>query len=241
MIPVVLPPDEDQDRRFAIGEEAYTGDGTMINSGFLDGLDVAAAKEKMRRCPLRETREGQASRRAADAISPPRLGHLAAALLGLPDPDDPLRALRHRAGAGEGSAGEASRRRELRQAGQPARPPSDLEACHLPAMRRPCDARDRHDGHLRRFVVVLRALLLAAVRASRSTPTPSAIGCRSINISAASSTRSCICSMRASSPAPCTRPVTRRSKSRSPDYSPRAWSPTRRIRTYTENGCCPTR
>ena len=58
------------------------------------------------------------------------------------------------------------------------------------------------------FVLVLRALLLAAVAASRPTPTPSAIGCRSINISAASSTRSCICSMRASSPAPCTRPVT---------------------------------
>jgi leucyl-tRNA synthetase len=46
VIPVVLPPGEDA-RRFTIGEEAYTGDGVMINSGFLDGLTVEAAKEKM--------------------------------------------------------------------------------------------------------------------------------------------------------------------------------------------------
>jgi leucyl-tRNA synthetase len=46
VIPVVLPKDQDP-AQFVIGEEAYSGDGTMINSGFLDGLDVAAAKEKM--------------------------------------------------------------------------------------------------------------------------------------------------------------------------------------------------
>ncbi|MGH6748024.1 MAG: leucine--tRNA ligase, partial [Methyloceanibacter sp.] len=46
VIPVVLPKDQDP-AQFVIGEEAYTGDGTMINSGFLDELDVAAAKEKM--------------------------------------------------------------------------------------------------------------------------------------------------------------------------------------------------
>ncbi|MGC1712719.1 MAG: leucine--tRNA ligase [Methyloceanibacter sp.] len=46
VIPVVLPADEDK-ARFAIGDEAYTGDGTMINSGSLDGLDVAAAKAKI--------------------------------------------------------------------------------------------------------------------------------------------------------------------------------------------------
>jgi leucyl-tRNA synthetase len=44
VIPVVLPPGEDP-KTFAIADEAYTGDGIMINSGFLDGLDVAAAKE----------------------------------------------------------------------------------------------------------------------------------------------------------------------------------------------------
>ena len=46
VIPVVLPAGADR-ARFAIGDEAYTGDGTMINSASLDGLDVAAAKEKI--------------------------------------------------------------------------------------------------------------------------------------------------------------------------------------------------
>ena len=42
--------------------------------------------------------------------------------------------------------------------GQPARPPPDLEARRLSEMRPAGAARDRHDGHLRRFVVVLRPL-----------------------------------------------------------------------------------
>ncbi|MET0688999.1 MAG: leucine--tRNA ligase [Methyloceanibacter sp.] len=44
VLPVVLPPDCDPDE-FEIGDEAYTGDGTLINSAFLDGLEVDAAKE----------------------------------------------------------------------------------------------------------------------------------------------------------------------------------------------------
>ncbi|MBV9653440.1 MAG: leucine--tRNA ligase [Acetobacteraceae bacterium] len=42
--PVVLPPDADP-ARFAIGEEAYTGPGTLYQSAFLDGLDTGRAKE----------------------------------------------------------------------------------------------------------------------------------------------------------------------------------------------------
>jgi leucyl-tRNA synthetase len=41
--PVVLPPGADQDT-YAVGKEAYVGPGTAFNSGFLDGLDVDAAK-----------------------------------------------------------------------------------------------------------------------------------------------------------------------------------------------------
>jgi leucyl-tRNA synthetase len=41
--PVVLPPGTDA-ATFAIGAEAYTGPGTAIHSGFLDGLDTDAAK-----------------------------------------------------------------------------------------------------------------------------------------------------------------------------------------------------
>jgi leucyl-tRNA synthetase len=43
VIAVVCPP-ELAGAGFAIDDEAYLGDGTMINSGFLDGLGVAAAK-----------------------------------------------------------------------------------------------------------------------------------------------------------------------------------------------------
>jgi len=44
VIPVVLPPDAEA-KTFEIGEEAYVGEGTMINSQFLDGLAVAPAKK----------------------------------------------------------------------------------------------------------------------------------------------------------------------------------------------------
>ncbi|MDE1968018.1 MAG: leucine--tRNA ligase [Alphaproteobacteria bacterium] len=43
--PVVLPPDADA-KSFAIADEAYTGDGAHINSGFLDRLDVPSAKRR---------------------------------------------------------------------------------------------------------------------------------------------------------------------------------------------------
>ena len=43
--PVVLPPGEDP-ASFAIADRAYDGAGTMINSGFLDGLDTAEAKRQ---------------------------------------------------------------------------------------------------------------------------------------------------------------------------------------------------
>ena len=43
--PVVLPAGEDP-KSFAVADTAYTDDGTIFNSGFLDGLDVEAAKKK---------------------------------------------------------------------------------------------------------------------------------------------------------------------------------------------------
>jgi leucyl-tRNA synthetase len=44
--PVVLPPGEDP-KTFEIGDEAYTGDGVLFNSDFLDGLSVVDAKNAM--------------------------------------------------------------------------------------------------------------------------------------------------------------------------------------------------
>lgn len=43
VVPVVLPPGEDP-KTFAIGDTAYTDDGTIFNSDFLDGLPVEEAK-----------------------------------------------------------------------------------------------------------------------------------------------------------------------------------------------------
>ncbi|MBM3275862.1 MAG: leucine--tRNA ligase, partial [Candidatus Sericytochromatia bacterium] len=45
VVPVVLPPGEDPGN-FTIGDTAYTEDGTIFNSEFLDGLDVEAAKRE---------------------------------------------------------------------------------------------------------------------------------------------------------------------------------------------------
>ena len=107
-------------RRFAIGDEAYVGDGRLINSGFLDGLDVAAAKGRViERAGAARARPGR------DHLPPARLGGLAPALLGLPDPGDPLPDLRHRAGAARAAAGDPARGHRDRPARQSARPPSD--------------------------------------------------------------------------------------------------------------------
>jgi leucyl-tRNA synthetase len=46
VVPVVLPPGGDP-ATFSIDAEAYAGEGTMINSEFLDGLTIEAAKEKI--------------------------------------------------------------------------------------------------------------------------------------------------------------------------------------------------
>lgn len=43
VIPVVCPKDQDSET-FEIGNEAFTGEGLMINSGFLNGLEIDAAK-----------------------------------------------------------------------------------------------------------------------------------------------------------------------------------------------------
>jgi leucyl-tRNA synthetase len=46
VLPVVLPPDADP-ATFAIGADAYTGDGTAYNSHFLDGLPTQTARAQM--------------------------------------------------------------------------------------------------------------------------------------------------------------------------------------------------
>jgi leucyl-tRNA synthetase len=54
-VPVVCPPGEDPNT-YRITDTAYDGDGTMINSRFLDGLTPAAAREEVARRLEREIR-----------------------------------------------------------------------------------------------------------------------------------------------------------------------------------------
>jgi leucyl-tRNA synthetase len=53
--PVVCPPGVDPNS-FTIGDTAYDGDGTMINSRFLDGMTIEAAKDEVARRLERELR-----------------------------------------------------------------------------------------------------------------------------------------------------------------------------------------
>ena len=199
--PVVCPPGQDP-KTFVITDTAYDGDGTMINSRFLDGMTHRAGEGGGREAAGERDARQPSGGAAPGQFPPARLGHFAPALLGLPDPDHPLRDLRRRAGAGEGPAGEAAGRRHLRPARQSARPPSDLEACRLPAMRH-----GRRGARPTRWTPssirpgISRASPIRGSTTRRPTARWSITGCRSISISAASSTRSCICSIAASSPA----------------------------------------
>ena len=133
-------------------------------------------------------------------LPPARLAGLPPALLGMPDPDRLLRALRHGAGARRRAARAAAGHRGLHspRAARPSRR-RGLGEHELPALRQRRAPRDRHDGHVRRLQLVLPALLRRAQRAAPGTATRCASGCPSTSTSAASSTRSCISCTRASS------------------------------------------
>ena len=105
--PVVCPEGQDP-KTFVITDTAYDGDGRMINSRFLDGMTIEQAKEDVAKRLEGESPRQRAGRRAAGQFPPARLGHLAPALLGLPDPGDPLPDMRRGAGARCGPAGGAA-------------------------------------------------------------------------------------------------------------------------------------
>jgi leucyl-tRNA synthetase len=54
-VPVVLPPGQDA-KSFVITDIAYDGDGTIINSRFLDGMTITQAKDEVARRLEKETR-----------------------------------------------------------------------------------------------------------------------------------------------------------------------------------------
>ena len=103
---------------------------------------------------------GRGPRPPLDQLPPARLAALAPALLGLPDPGRALRRLRPGARARRPAAGAAARRHRLQAEGQvAARHRRGLGQHHLPEVRQAGAAGDGHDGHVRRLLVVLPALL----------------------------------------------------------------------------------
>ena len=128
----------------------------LVNSAEFDGMPAPGGWPGDRR----EARR-RGARQLHGQLPPARLGLLAAALLGLPDPGRLLRRVRDRPGAARTSSrscssGDRGLQAEGRTAARAGRGVGERA---LPALRRPGEARDRDDGHVRRLVLVLPALL----------------------------------------------------------------------------------
>ncbi len=218
--PVVCPPGQDP-KTFVITDVAYDGDGRMINSRFLDGMTHRASQGRSGQAAGEETRgnrpvaQRQVNYRLRDwGISRQRYWGCPIPIIHceqcgvvpVPEQDLPV---------------TLPEDVTFDKPGNPLDRHPTWKNVTCPQVRRPGAARDRHHGHLRRLVLVLRALHRSVDHDARR-PTCKmrrTSGCRSISISAASSTRSCICSIRASSPAPCARPAMSAWTSRSPACS----------------------
>ena len=161
-------------------------------------------------------------------LPPARLADLAPALLGLPDPDRLLRALRGGAGARGGPPGRAPGHRRLHSPkGAPRwRRPRTGSTPRCPECGGPGPARDGHDGHVRGLLLVLPALLRRPQRRGRLGPG----GDPRVDARGPVHRRG-----RARDPAPDVRPLLHQGagRPRAPRlpgavhrrYSPRAWSP----------------
>ena len=123
---------------------------------------------------------GVAGRARGGALPRPRLHHLPSALVGHPDPDRLLRAVRHRARAARAAARAAAARHPPHGHRQPAGRARGVRQHHLPGLRRARQPRDRHARlPLRRPVAVgsrlraprvARGLARGDPRAARPAP-----------------------------------------------------------------------
>jgi len=164
--PVIAPKPEDWDGETIpdapdVSEGAFTDDGVVIDSGEYSGLDSETARERLTEDI--ESAETTTQYRLRDWGSPD-------SATGDPDPGRPLRRLRLGAGAGSGPAGRAAGVHQHDR--EPARRRRGVEGDDLSGVRRARHPRDRHDGHVRRLLVVLPALRLARRRGRTLRPGP---------------------------------------------------------------------
>ena len=141
---------------------ATPGDGVLVNSGPLDGLSKADAIAR-----IIEILAGNEPGRGGGELPAARLAGIAAAVLGHPDPDHPLPVVRRGPRPRGPAAGRAARPARGRPAAArrvAAGGRGGLGERGLPEVRRRGAAGHRHDGHLRRLLVVPVPVLLAAVR-----------------------------------------------------------------------------
>ena len=180
--------------------EATTNYGRLVDSGEYIGRRGAGRDD----ADDRRRREAR-HRQGRGAVPPEGLGHLAPALLGHADPDRLLREGRRRRRAVRAAAGGAAEGRAVHGPRRfAAGAGAGVRQRDVPEVRRPGAARDRHDGHVRRLVVVFPPVLRPAEqRRCRSARRPPRTGCRWTSTAAASSTRSCTCCTRGSSRASC--------------------------------------
>ena len=194
VLPVVVPEDADP-ASFAIGEEAWLGDGILANSDFIDGMTVEDAKEAM---ALRAEAEGKGRRevnyRLRDwgvsrqrywgcpipVVHCPECGIVPVPREDLPVvlPDDI----------------------DFETPGNPLDRHPGWKHAPCPAAAAPPSARPRRST----LLSIRRGISPASARPARARRWPARTaptGCRSTSISAASSTPSCISSTPASSPA----------------------------------------
>ena len=160
IVAIIHPVDEDGKQLDAIDPEtmteAYTGPGTMINSQDYDGLTVAEAKAAILR-DIEQRGWGKAainyrlrdwliSRQRSWGAPIPIVHCESCGPVGVPVDQLPVRLPNDLDWAVPGS---------------PLGCTPDVEARQLPLVRHCGRARDRHDGHIRRFIVVLPALPVA--------------------------------------------------------------------------------
>ena len=170
----VVAPTATRRRRRSIGDEAYTGPGTLVNSHFLDGMDVEDAKRAViARAEAEGWGEGTTVFRLRDwGVSRQRYWGTPIPIIhcdacgAVPVPRDQLPVV-------------LPEDVDFDIPGNPLDRHPTWKHVACPSLRRRGGARDRHARHVRRFVLVFHPLRQPARATSRSTARSPRRGCRS--------------------------------------------------------------